>query len=87
MRPAVFKLSLRLPDCECATAFHNGGHCLFGGESVGFFIYFFVSIISRSLMFDMAGDQRFLWLEAGLFSVPVPLSTGIGAPNVARPPP
>lgn len=23
------------PDCECATVLHNGGHCLFGGESVG----------------------------------------------------
>lgn len=28
------------PDCECATAFHNGGHCLFGGESVGIFFCF-----------------------------------------------
>lgn len=50
-------------------------------------VFFFVSIISRSLMFDMAGDQRFLWLEAGLFSVPVPLSTAIGALKAARPPP
>lgn len=39
------------PNCECATAFHNGDHCLFGGESVGIF---FVSIISRSLMFDIS---------------------------------
>lgn len=32
-----------------------------------------VSIISGSLIFDMVGDQHFLWLEADFFSVPIPL--------------
>lgn len=39
---------------------------------------YFVSIISGSLVFETVGVQNFLWLEAGLFSVPsLCLSTGI----------
>lgn len=44
--PTVFKLCLYVsPDCECATAFHNGGHCLFGGESVGILFQSFLEVL------------------------------------------
>lgn len=46
MKPTVFKLCLYVsPDCECATAFHNGGHCLFGGESVGILFQSFLKVL------------------------------------------
>lgn len=44
--PTVFKLCLYVsPDCERATAFHNGGHCLFGGESVGVLFQSFLQVL------------------------------------------
>lgn len=45
-QPSVFKLCLYVsPDCECATALHNGGHCLFGGESVGILFQSFLEVL------------------------------------------
>lgn len=52
------------PLTECATAFHNGGHYLFGGESVG--ILFQASLEVECL------TQQFLQLDAGFFSVSFP---------------
>lgn len=44
--PTLFKLYLYVsPDCECATAVHNGVHCLFAGESVGFLFQSFLEVL------------------------------------------
>lgn len=44
--PSIFKLCLYVsPDCEYATAFHNGGHCLFGEESVGILFQSFLEVL------------------------------------------
>lgn len=46
IKPIILKLCLYVsPDCECATAFHNGGHCLFGGESVGILFQSFLEVL------------------------------------------
>lgn len=46
MWPTVFKLCLYVSsNCECATAFHNGAHCLFGAESVGILFQSFREVL------------------------------------------
>lgn len=76
MWPTVFKLCLYVSaDCECATAFHNGVHCLFGGESVGILFQSFleVSCLTRWGLSTSCG-----WRQACCSLCPLPcLSAGI----------
>lgn len=62
------------PDCECAAALHNGGHCLFGGESVGFLFRSFLEVYCLTWW----GISTSCGWRRACFLCPFPcLSTGI----------